>query len=120
MNKIILMGRLTRDPEVREGQSMVITKFSIAVDRNGNDQRPDYIPCVAFGKTGEFIGKWFSQGNRILIEGKLHINPYEKDGRKLTYAEVAVDSAEFCEPKKKAEPKDDWADPLDDEGFPFG
>lgn len=120
MNKIVLMGRLTRDPEVREGQTMVVTKFSIAVDRNGNDQRADFINCVAFGKTAEFVGKWFNKGNRILVDGKLHINQYEKNGVKTSYAEVAVDSVEFCEPKQKAEVKDDWADPLDDEGLPFG
>lgn len=105
MNKVILIGRLTRDPEVRytEGGTS-IAKFSIAVDRkfkkDGDSQTADFPNVVAFGKTAEFIEKYFSQGNRIGIVGRIQTGSYtNNDGVKIYTTDVVAEEVEFVESK---------------------
>ena len=106
MNIVILNGRLVRDPELKFGQSgKAYSRFSIAVDRSfqssadKNSQTVDFINCVAFGKTAEFIGEYFRKGRKILLNGKLQMSQYESEGKKVTTYVVVVDSVEFGESK---------------------
>ena len=105
MNIVILNGRLVRDPELKFGQSgKAYSRFSIAVDRpfqssDKNAQTVDFINCVAFGKTAEFIGEYFRKGRKILLNGKLQMSQYESEGKKVTTYVVVVDSVEFGEAK---------------------
>ena len=111
MNKVILMGRLVRDPEVRYtiGEK-VVCNFTVAVDRGTKDisgkKETDFIPCVAWGKTGELIGNYFSQGNKILLEGKMQIKKYEdKQGVKRSQTYVNVFAIDFIDnPKETHQP----------------
>lgn len=107
MNKVILMGRLTRDPEVRYTQGnepMAIARYTLAVDRRrktqDEGQAADFISCVAFGKAGEFTEKYFHQGMRVLVEGRITTGSYtNKDGQKVYTTEVAVENQEFADGK---------------------
>lgn len=110
MNRIIIMGRLTRDPELRRTQSgMAVASFSLAVDRpfsgrNGGERQTDFIECVAWDKRGEFVSKYFVKGQMALVEGRLQIRDWtDKDGNKRKSAEVVCDSIEFTESKKSRE-----------------
>jgi len=94
MNKVILIGRLTRDPE-----SGNVTKFSLAVDRKYKKEgQPDadFINCKAFGKTGDFIAKYFTKGKRVAVDGRIQVSKYEEK----YYTDVIVESAEFADGKK--------------------
>ena len=111
MNKVVLIGRLARDPEVRYSQndtSMAIARFSLAVDRRGRSnnqdgQTADFISCVAFGRTAEFIEKYFVKGNRIGVYGHIQTGSYtNKDGARVYTTDVVVDEAEFVESKGTA------------------
>ena len=108
MNSTILMGRLTRDPEVRYTQgekAMAVARYTLAVDRRGrrnNDGEPtaDFINCVAFDKRGEFAEKYFRQGQRVLIRGHIQTGSYvNKDGQKVYTTDVIVDDQEFADSK---------------------
>ena len=109
MNRVILMGRLTRDPEVRYSQgerSMAIARYTLAVDRrgrrgqDGNDQTADFINCVAFDRAGEFAEKYFRQGMRVLVSGRIQTGSYtNRDGVKVYTTEVVVEEQEFAESK---------------------
>ena len=106
MNIVVLNGRLVRDPELKFGQSgKAYSRFSIAVDRpfqssaDKNSQTVDFINCVAFGKTAEFIGEYFRKGRKILLNGRLQMSQYESEGKKITTYIVVVDSVEFGEAK---------------------
>lgn len=106
MNKVILMGRLTRDPEVRQSGDTVVARFSLAVDRRfkkDGDQTADFINCVAFGKTGEFIAKYAHKGTKFVIEGRIQTGSYtNKDGQKVYTTDVIVEQVEFAESKTSA------------------
>ena len=111
MNRVILMGRLTRDPEVRYStgeNSMAIARYTLAVDRrgrrgadgNGQEQTADFIPCVAFGRSGEFAEKYFRQGQRVLVSGRIQTGSYvNKDGQRVYTTEVIIDDQEFADSK---------------------
>ena len=109
MNRVILMGRLTRDPEVRYSsgeRSMAIARYTLAVDRRGrrnqgNDQQTaDFIPCVAFDRAGEVAEKYFRQGMRVLVSGRIQTGSYtNRDGQKVYTTEVVVDDQEFADSK---------------------
>ena len=113
MNKVILVGRLTRDPDIRYTQgdnAMCIARYTLAVDRrtrrtgNPEQQTADFIPCVAFGKTGEFVEKYLVKGTKVGVEGSIQTGSYtNRDGIKVYTMEVRVDSHEFMEGKKAAE-----------------
>ena len=106
MNKVILMGRLTRDPEVRYTQgdnAMAIARYSLAVDRRfKRDGEPDadFINCVAFGKSGEFAEKYLKKGTKIAVVGRIQTGSYtNKDGQKVYTTDVVVEEQEFAESK---------------------
>ncbi|WP_124067343.1 single-stranded DNA-binding protein [Clostridium sp. E02] len=109
MNKVILMGRLTRDPEVRYSQgerTMAIARYTLAVDRrgrrnqDGNEQTADFINCVAFDKSGEFAEKYFRQGMRVLISGRIQTGNYtNKEGIKVYTTDVIIEDQEFADSK---------------------
>lgn len=103
MNKVFLSGRLTRDPEVKYSQSnTAFARVGIAVDRAfSKNKEVDFFNLVAFGKTAEFLGKWFSKGSKLLAEGRLQTSKYkDKDGNERTGTEVVVDNVEFADSKK--------------------
>lgn len=111
MNRVILMGRLTRDPELRYSQSnMAIAKYTLAVDRRGRarnqqdggeqQQTADFINITAFDKAGEFAEKYFRQGMRVLISGRIQTGSYtNREGQKVYTTEVIVDDQEFADSK---------------------
>ncbi|MBQ7481076.1 MAG: single-stranded DNA-binding protein [Lachnospiraceae bacterium] len=107
MNKVILMGRLTRDPETRYSTGdnpMAIGKFSIAVDRrfkrNGDEQTTDFFNCTAFGKQGEFVEKYLRKGTKVLVEGELRNDNYtNKNGEKVYSMNIVTNNIEFAESK---------------------
>lgn len=106
MNKVILMGRLTRDPEVRYSQgenSLAIARYSLAVDRRfkkPGEQDADFINCVAFGKSAEFAEKYFKQGTKIAVSGRIQTGSYtNKEGQKVYTTDVVIEDQEFAESK---------------------
>ena len=106
MNKVVLMGRLTRDPEVRYSQgekAMAIARYTLAVNKRfKRDGEPDadFIPCVAFGRLGEFAEKYFKQGMRIVISGRIQTGSYtNKDGVRVYTTDIVVEEQDFCESK---------------------
>lgn len=110
MNKILLIGNLTRDPEYRvnnEDQKKSVVSFSIAVSRKyPKDADPDYFRCSAFGKTAEIIGNYFHKGDKIAIDGTIQTDNYTtKEGCKVYGYKVIIDNFDFLTPKKK--PEDD-------------
>ena len=107
MNKVILMGRLTRDPEVRYSQgesAMAIARYTLAVDRrfnrNNDGNAADFIGCVAFGKSGEFAEKYLRKGTKVVVTGRIQTGSYtNKDGVKVYTTDVVVEDQEFAESK---------------------
>ncbi len=110
MNKVILMGRLTRDPEVRYTQGdnqMAIARYTLAVDRrfnrNGDENTADFISCVAFGKSGEFAERYLRKGTKIAVTGRIQTGSYtNKDGVKVYTTDVVVEDQEFAESKNSS------------------
>ena len=141
MNKVILMGRLTRDPDMRMSAgetAMTIARYTLAVDRrtkrtDSNEQTADFISCVAFGRAAEFADKYLYQGMKVLVTGHIQTGSYtNKDGRKVYTTDVMIEEQEFVESKAAAgqnartEPGTSIDDGfmnlpmgVDDEGLPF-
>ena len=110
MNKVILMGRLTRDPDIRytQGENSIVARYTLAVDRRfrreGSDQTADFIGCVAFGKQAEFAEKYLYQGIKIVITGRIQTGSYtNKDGQRVYTTDVVVEEQEFAESKAASE-----------------
>lgn len=105
MNKVILMGRLVRDPEVKTGE-MTIARYSLAVDRRfkrDGEATADFINCVAFGKSGEFAEKYLRKGTKVAVTGRIQTGSYtNKDGQKVFTTDVIVEEQEFAESKNSA------------------
>lgn len=105
MNKVTLIGRLTKDPDVRYSQgenATAIARYTIAVNRRfkrDNEPEADFINCVAFGKQGEFAEKYLSKGMKIAVVGRIQTGSYEKDGVKHYTTDIVVEEHEFCESK---------------------
>lgn len=106
MNKVILMGRLTRDPEVRYSQgdnATAIARFTLAVDRRikrDNEASVDYINCVSFGRSAEFTEKYFHKGTKIVIAGRIQTGSYtNKDGQKVYTTDIVIEEQDFAESK---------------------
>lgn len=92
MNRVILMGRLTKDPEIKDG----VASYTLAVDR-GKDEA-DFIRCVAFQKTAEFVQKYLTKGTKVAIEGRIRTGSYtDRNGNKVFTTDVVIDRHEFCE-----------------------
>ena len=111
MNKVVLMGRLTRDPEVRYSQgenALAIARYTLAVDRrfrrnNDGEQTADFIGCVAFGRQAEFAEKYLRQGTKIAITGRIQTGSYtNREGQKVYTTDVVVEEQEFAESKNSA------------------
>ena len=143
MNKVILMGRLTREPDVRYSQnvdgSMAVARYTLAVDRrrgrnSDNEQSADFISCVTFGKSEEFAEKYLHQGTKIVVAGRIQTGSYtNKDGQKIYTTDVVVEDQEFAESKSAATNTPSRPEPgqmlgdgymaipdgVDDEGLPF-
>lgn len=130
MNKVILMGRLTNDADVRyaQGTSTAVAKFTLAVDRRfkkENGPSADFLNCTAFGKTAEFIEKYVRKGTRIVVEGRIENNNYtNKNGEKVYSVQIMVESVEFADTRRTEEPAEQNEEfvPLPQEelnGLPF-
>ena len=150
MNKVILMGRLTRDPDVRVStgeRSMSIARYTLAVDRRGRrsdngEQTADFISCVAFDRAAEFAEKYLHQGTKVVVTGRIQTGSYtNKDGQKVYTTDVVVEDQEFAESKAAGANNGGFAPPgsrpmpaaaapadgfmnlpigVEDEGLPFG
>ena len=126
MNKVILMGRLTRDPEVRYSQGdspLAIARYSLAVDRRGRNnqdgQTADFINCVAFGRAAEFAEKYFRKGIKIAVTGRIQTGNYtNKDGVKVYTTEVVVEDQEFAESKASSEQNSGFGGGFSGQGAP--
>ena len=110
LNHIVIMGRLVRDPELRRtGSGVAVASFRVAVDRDfapkdGGERKADFIDCVAWRQTGEFISKYFAKGRMIVVEGRLEMRDWtDKDGNKRTSAEVVVANAYFGDSKREGD-----------------
>lgn len=104
MNRVILCGRLTRDPEVRYANTsngaMATARYTLAVDRRSKEQATDFISCVAFGKSGEFVEKYLRKGTKVIVSGRIQTGSYtNKDGQKVYTTDVVVEEHEFAESK---------------------
>lgn len=148
MNKVVLMGRLTRDAEVTyradgNGGELAIARYTLAVDRRykRDEQSADFIRCVAFGKSAEFAEKYLHQGTKIVLEGRIQTGSYQdKDGKTVYTTEVVVENQEFAESKATADSNNNYQpqqpvasqptapagdgfmnipDSVDDSGLPF-
>ena len=126
MNKVILVGRLTKDPEIRATENTTIAMYSLAVDRKfKRDGEPtaDFITCKAFGRGGEFAEKYLHKGTKIAVVGHIQTGSYtNKDGNKVYTTDVIVDEHEFVESKAnnqaEAKPTDDFSD-MPEADLPF-
>ena len=110
LNHIVIMGRLTRDPELRRtGSGIAVASFTVAVDRDfsgrdGGERETDFIDCVAWRSTGEFVSKYFTKGSMIVVSGRLQIRGWtDKDGNKRRTAEVVADNCYFGESKRNSD-----------------
>ncbi len=110
LNHIVIMGRLTRDPELRRTASgIAVASFTVAVDRDfggrdGGERETDFIDCVAWRQTGEFVSKYFTKGSMIVVSGRLQIRGWtDKEGNKRRSAEVVADNVYFGESKRSSE-----------------
>ena len=107
LNHIVIMGRLTRDPELRRtGSGFAVAGFTVAVDRDfankdSGERETDFIDCVAWRSTGEFVSKYFTKGSMVVVSGRLQIRPWEdKDGNKRRTAEIVADNVYFGDSKR--------------------
>lgn len=138
MNQAILCGRLVRDPEIRYtsgAEAKAVANYTIAIDRIGKSGEADFIPCVAFGKLGEFAEKYFKKGQRVLVSGRIQTGSYtNKDGQKVYTTDILIATQEFADGKgagggqTNSRPSTSSAsadgfmnipDGVDDEGLPF-
>ena len=126
MNQVTLLGRLTRDPELKYSQSgKAFCKFSVAVTREFNRDEADFINCIAWDKRAEAICEYLRKGRRIATQGRLSVNSYEKDGETKWITEVIVDKFEFVDSAnndtKESEKSKEKEEPefIDDDSFPF-
>lgn len=111
MNKVILVGRLTKEPEISYSQSespVAVARFTLAVDRSftkkgGNDQATDFISCVAFGKKADFVQYYLHKGTKIILEGRIQTGSYKnKEGKTVYTTDIVAENIEFAESKNNA------------------
>ena len=123
LNHITLMGRLTRDPELRRtGSGVAVASFTVAVDRDfggrdGGEKETDFIDCVAWRQTGEFVSKYFAKGRMAVVSGRLQIRSWtDKDGNKRRTAEVVADNVYFGDSKREGDSTGGYSAPAGDFG----
>lgn len=129
INKVILVGRLTRDPDIHQANDKKVARFTIAVDRRFKQEggeSADFPSIVAFGKTAEFIEKYFYKGMKIALDGRLQTGSYKnRDGNTVYTTDVIAENVEFAESKKANDEQmtndtvDEWVQVPDDDGLPF-
>lgn len=121
MNKVCLLGRLVRDPELRfaAGSGKAVSRFTVAINRPGKDTNSDFISCVAFGKTAEIISQNFLKGNQIAITGSIRTGSYEKDGVKKYTTDIWVDGFDFIGSKNSTSEQGAPEPIADDPDAPF-
>ena len=125
MNKVILMGRLTRDPDIRYATETMVARYTLAVDRRSSDKGTDWIQCVAFGHAAEFAEKYLAKGTKIVMTGRIRTGSYtDRDGKKVYTTDVIVEDQEFAESKNSSgegRQEDDagFMTPASDEKLPF-
>lgn len=133
MNNVVLIGRLTKDPEIRQVGETTVCNFTLAVDRpytkQGEEKKTDFISCVAFGRLAENLEKYIRKGRRIVIEGRIQVDSYDRDDRSKGYStSVIVERFHFADSKpgeqaqevSQPEPEMDGFEPLDsDDDLPF-
>lgn len=123
LNKVILMGRLTRDPELRSTPQGVSTcSFSLAVERNfknGEERKTDFINCVAWRQTAEFMSKYFKKGSLMAIEGSIQTRSWDDDGKTRYATEVVVGQVYFADSKRESEDATAVPDMGEDDDLPF-
>ena len=131
MNKVVLIGRLTKDPELRfaAGSGKAVSKFGIAVNREFKRDEVDFLNCVAFGKTAETISQYLTKGKQIALVGRIQTGSYDKNGTKVYTTDIAIDSFEFIGDKgsndnggsfsKNNNAGNDEITPVDDGDMPF-
>ena len=120
MNSVVLVGRLTRDPDVRyTSDNMAVARFTLAIDRPTKEKQTDFPNVKAFGKTAEVIERYCSRGKQIAVQGSIQTGSYEKDGAKVYYTEVIANRIELLGSREKSD--DDVPDGFDalDEELPF-
>ena len=124
INKVVLIGRLTRNPEVRWSTGdnpQAVARYTLAVDRRfkkDGQQDADFISCIAFGRNGEFADKYLKQGTKIAVEGNIRTGSYtNRDGKKVYTTDVVVDNHEFVESKKQDSKQEQKAPKPDDNDF---
>lgn len=108
MNIVALVGRVTRDPDIRQSQGenpMVVARYTLAVNRRRTKEKDkaDFISMVSFGKTAEFIEKYVKKGTKLCIRGRIQTGSYEKDGKKIYTTDVVAEDIEFAESKKQSQ-----------------
>ena len=120
LNHIIIMGRLTRDPELRRtGSGVAVTSFTVAVDRDfgkneNGEKETDFIDCVAWRQTGEFVSKYFTKGRMAVVSGRLQIRSWtDKDGNKRRTAEIVADNVYFGDSKRDGDSGSSYSAPVD-------
>ena len=110
MNKVILMGRLTKDPDMRGEGTGLVAKYTLAVDRRfqrDGEQNADFISCVAFGKSAEFTEKYLKKGTKIVLSGRIQTGSYtNKDGQKIYTTDIIVEEMDFAESKANSNNED--------------
>ena len=140
LNTVVIMGRLTADPELRTTTSgLSVTSFTVAVDRKGTEKKTDFIDCTAWRKTADFVSTYFKKGQMIAVEGSIQTDNFtDKDGNKRKSVQVTVENVSFCGSKNESQDKPQNAEPTvetpsfsvlpdssasfsadDDEGLPF-
>lgn len=126
MNRVCLIGRLTKNPEVRYTQGnepMAIARYTLAVDRRGKrdgEANADFISCVAFGKNGEFAEKYLHQGMKVAVEGRIQTGNYTNGtGQKIYTIDVVVEAHDFCEKKEEGKAPENNFQTYDQAALPF-
>lgn len=106
MNNCSFVGRLTKDPEKRTVNDYILVSFTIAVDRRDKNKNTDFIPCNAWGKTGELVDKYLGKGDQVGVTGSLEVRPYEKEGERRIAFSINVSNVDFIGSKQKTEPEE--------------
>ena len=121
MNNVSLVGRLTKDPELKTTQSgLSVCRFTVAVDRTYSKDQTDFINCIAWRKTAEFISSYFSKGQRIALTGSIQTGSYtDKDGKTVYTTDINVSNVEFCESKKQSDSSGNNLNSVETEEMPF-
>lgn len=125
MNNVVLMGRLTKDPDIRYSGDVCIARYTLAINRRFNKEETDYISCVAFRGNAEFAEKYLKKGTKICVRGWIQTGSYTKDGKKHYTTDVIIEEQEFAESKgeskqeSKPEQQPDFVYVPDNEPLPF-